>query len=74
MNLQKSLQGVLPENWMTQIGVLPNFAIDDEFKSKDTELKQQFKKATTAEERENILRLQQNLAQKQKQWLQYSQG
>ena len=45
---------------------LPNFAIDDEFKSKDTELKQQFKKATTAEERENILRLQQNLAQKQK--------
>ena len=74
MNLQKSLQGVLPENWMTQIGFLPNFAIDDEFESKDKELKQQFKKATTAEERENILSLQQNLAQKQKQWLQYSQG
>ena len=74
MNLQILLQGVLPENWMTQIGVLPHFAIDDEFKSKDTELKQQFKKATTAEERENILSLQQNLAKKKEQRQQNSQG
>lgn len=74
MNLQKLLQGVLPENWMAQIGFLPNFAIDNEFESKDKELKQQFKKATTAEERENILSLQQNLAKKKEQWLQYSQG
>ena len=74
MNLHNLLQGVLPENWMTQIGVLPNFAIDDEFESKDKELKQHFKKATTAEERENILSIQQQLAKKKEQWLQYSQG
>ena len=74
MNLHNLLQGVLPENWMTQIGFLSHFAIDNEFESKDKELKQQFKKATTAEERENILSLQQNLAKKKEQWLQYSQG
>lgn len=74
MNLQQLLQGVLPENWMTQVGVLPSFAIDNEFESKERELQTALSQAETEEKRTKIILQRQEMADKKQQWLQYSQG